>query len=79
MGASGIGFALGLWHRATDQRGALFIVKGRPGIEVVISIAVIVGLAGYALWGFIRTIFDLRRGDDVAGIRRAAGGLPRAA
>jgi hypothetical protein len=74
MGASGIGFALGVWHRATDQRGALFMVKGRPGIEVAVSIAVIVGLAGYALWGFIRAIFDpLRKGHDADGIAARLG------
>lgn len=73
MGVFGIGFAIGVWHTTTDQRGALYLLKGNP-LVVVIFIAVIIGLSGYSLWGFVRAIYDpLHRGDDVQGIAARLG------
>jgi hypothetical protein len=69
MGVFGIGFALGVWHQTTDQRGALYLLRTRPVVQLVVLGAVIVGLAGYSLWGFIRAIYDpLHRGDEPQGI-----------
>ncbi|MDQ6747851.1 MAG: DUF1206 domain-containing protein [Candidatus Dormibacteraeota bacterium] len=69
MGAFAMGFALGVWHQTTDQRGALYLLRTQPEVEIVVLGAVIVGLAGYALWGFIRAIYDpLRRGNEPQGI-----------
>ena len=68
MGATGIGFALGVWQRTTDQRGALSLLNGNP-LKVVAVVAVIAGLAAYSLWGFIRAMYDpLHRGDKPQGV-----------
>jgi hypothetical protein len=73
MGVFGIGFAVGAWQTTTDQRGALYLLKGNP-VLVLIFIAVIIGLSGYSLWGFVRAIYDpLHRGDDVLGIAARLG------
>ena len=68
MGASGMGFALGIWHRTTDQRGALQLLEGNP-LKTVAVVAVVAGLAAYSLWGFVRAVYDpLHRGDQPQGI-----------
>jgi hypothetical protein len=54
--------------RQADQQDTLVAVAGFP-LGRVLLLAVIAFLAAYALWGFIRAIYDpLRRGDDAKGI-----------
>jgi hypothetical protein len=73
MGAFGMGFAIGVWHQTTDQRGALYLLAGSP-FKIVIFGAVIIGLVGYSAWGFLRAIFDpLHRGDEPTGIAARLG------
>ena len=73
MGVFGMGFAIGVFHQTTDQRGALYLLGGNP-FKVVIFGAVIIGLAGYSAWGFLRAIFDpLHRGEDATGIAARLG------
>ncbi|GAC1334064.1 MAG: hypothetical protein NVSMB17_15270 [Candidatus Dormibacteria bacterium] len=68
MGVAAMGFALGLWQKTVDQRGALELLEGNP-LKVFVVIAVIAGLAAYSLWGFVRAIYDpLHRGDEPQGI-----------
>ncbi|HEY8739298.1 MAG TPA: DUF1206 domain-containing protein [Candidatus Dormibacteraeota bacterium] len=74
MGVFGVGFSVGIWHQTTDQRGALYLVRTLPVLEVVLLGVVIVGLAGYSAWGFIRAVYDpLNRGDEAAGIAARLG------
>jgi hypothetical protein len=73
MGTLAFGLALGIGGIATDQSGSLVILSGGPAGKVVL-IAVIAGLSAYAIWGFVRAIFDpLHRGDDAVGIAERLG------
>lgn len=65
--------ALGHGGQPTDQTGALAAIAHEPYGRVLLS-AIVVGLVGFSLWGFIRAIFDpLRRGDDTSGIIERIG------
>lgn len=68
MGALALGLALGVGGLATDQSGSLvFLTSGPLGKLMLLGVAV--GLAAYAIWGFVRAIFDpLNRGQDARGI-----------
>lgn len=73
MGALALGLALGIGGRATDPTGSLILIT-QNGAGKVLLIGVIVGLAAYALWGFVRAIFDpLHRGDKPSGIMERLG------
>jgi hypothetical protein len=73
MGALALGLALGVGGSATDQTGSLVLLTANPAGRVVL-LAVILGLGAYALWGFVRAIFDpLHRGDDPPGIAERLG------
>jgi uncharacterized protein DUF1206 len=73
MGAFALGLALGFGGTATDPSGTLVILTDGPTGGVIL-VAVIVGLAAYSLWGFVRAVFDpLHRGDDAAGIAQRLG------
>jgi len=68
MGVLAMGVAIGASTDTTDQRGLAYLVGHNPFGGALLAVA-IVGLAAYALWGFVRAIYDpLRRGDDAAGI-----------
>lgn len=59
--------------KATDQKGSLLVIIGAPFGRVVL-IAFIVGLGAYAIWGFVRAIYDpLHRGKDANGIVQRLG------
>ena len=73
MGAFALGLALGLGGTATDPSGTLVILTGGPAGKFLL-IAVVVGLGAYAIWGFVRAIFDpLHRGHEPTGIAQRLG------
>lgn len=52
----------------TDQNGAMAAVAAQPFGKLLL-IAMVIGLIGFSLWGFVRAIFDpLGRGSDRKGI-----------
>ena len=73
MGGLALGVALGIGGKATDQSGSLLWLTGNSAGKFLL-LAVVVGLAAYSLWGFVRAIFDpLHRGDDPPGIAQRLG------
>ena len=59
--------------QATDLSGSMVFLIGNPFGKLVL-IVVIVGLAAYSLWGFIRAIYDpLHRGSDASGYMARLG------
>ena len=73
MGALALGVALGVGGTATDQSGSLVILTSGPFGRVLL-LAVAIGIGAYAVWGFVRAIFDpLNRGDDPPGIAERLG------
>ena len=57
----------------TDQNGALATVAAQPFGRLLL-IAMVIGLIGFSLWGFVRAIFDpLDRGSDKKGIMARLG------
>ena len=73
MGTFALGLAIGRGGIATDPSGSLVILTGGPA-GTVLLFAVVIGLGAYALWGFVRAIFDpLHRGKDAAGIAERLG------
>ncbi len=66
MGVLAIGLALGR-SGATDQKGSLKLLTGIAGSVggEILLVAIVVALAGYALWSIFCAIFDpLGQGDD---------------
>jgi hypothetical protein len=75
MGLLALGIALGVGGAALDQRGGLLFLASF-GYGKAILIVFIVALAGYALWGFVRALFDpLHRGSDPSGLTQRLGYL----
>jgi hypothetical protein len=73
MGALALGLALGFGGTATDPSGTLVILTKFPASKVLL-VAVVIGLGAYAIWGFVRAIFDpLHRGRDASGIMQRLG------
>ena len=73
MGALALGLALGIGGRATDPSGSLVLIT-QNGAGKLLLLGVVVGLAAYACWGFVRAIFDpLGRGHDAHGIADRLG------
>ena len=59
--------------QATDLTGSLVYLIGQPFGKLVLYVMVI-GLAAYSVWGFIRAIFDpLHRGSDASGYLERLG------
>jgi uncharacterized protein DUF1206 len=59
--------------KATDLSGSLVWLIGNP-LGKFVLIVVIIGLVAYAVWGFIRAIYDpLHRGRDAKGIMARVG------
>ena len=72
-GTLALGVALGIGGMATDQSGSLVILTRGPWGRMLL-VAVALGLGAYAIWGFVRAIFDpLHRGDDPPGIAERLG------
>jgi hypothetical protein len=73
MGVLALGLALGIGGAATDQSGSLLVITGNP-LGKIVLLCVVVGLVAYAVWGFVRAIFDpLNRGDKAPGIAERLG------
>ena len=59
--------------QATDLSGSMVFLIGNP-LGKLVLIVVIVGLAAYSVWGFIRAIYDpLHRGSDASGYMARLG------
>jgi hypothetical protein len=59
--------------KATDLSGSLVWLIGNP-LGKVVLIVTIIGLVAYAIWGFVRAIYDpLHRGRDAKGITARIG------
>jgi hypothetical protein len=59
--------------QATDLTGSLVFLIGQPFGKLVLYL-MIIGLAAYSIWGFIRAIFDpLHRGSDASGYLERLG------
>src|SRR5512135_3671617 len=68
IGVLALQLALGTGGKATTQSGAIALLGSQPFGKILL-ILMVVGLASYALWGFVRAIFDpLHRGNDSKGI-----------
>jgi uncharacterized protein DUF1206 len=73
MGVLALGLAVGLGGTATDPSGTLVILTNVPAGKIFL-VAVVIGLGAYAIWGFVRAIFDpLHRGRDTGGIIQRLG------
>ncbi len=75
MGLLALGIAVGIGGRPVDQRGGLvFLADNAFGKGVLIVF--VVALGAYAVWGFVRAIFDpLHRGSDPSGLAQRLGYL----
>jgi Domain of Unknown Function (DUF1206) len=74
MGILVLRIALGIGGgQATDLSGSMVYVIGNPFGKLVL-IVVVIGLAAYSLWGFVRAIYDpLHRGSDASGYMARLG------
>src|SRR5579872_5597734 len=69
MGLIAFGLALGLAGQPVDQSGSLVTIASNPAGGIVL-----IGVAAYSLWGFVRAIYDpLHRGDDASGVAERLG------
>jgi hypothetical protein len=68
MGSLALQLAMGAGGQAADPIGALRLIARQPYGKVLL-VAMVVGLAGYSLWGLVRALFDpLRKGHDLKGL-----------
>jgi hypothetical protein len=73
IGALALQLALGAGGATATPKSAIDLI-GRQPLGQFLLIIVALGLTGYALWGFIRAIFDpLHRGSDAHGLLDRAG------
>ncbi len=73
MGLLALGLALRIGGTATDPSGSLVAITGNP-LGRPLLVVVVLGLAAYSVWGFVRAIFDpLHRGSDAGGIAERLG------
>ncbi len=75
IGTLAVQLAMGAGGATTDQTGAIAVIGAQP-MGKILLLLVVVGLAGYSLWGFVRAIFDpLGRGTKMKGIVERIGFL----
>jgi hypothetical protein len=75
MGLLALGVALGIGGQATDQKGGLVLLADSP-VGGPMLVALVIGLAAYAIWGFVRAVLDpLHRGRDAGGLAQRLGYL----
>jgi hypothetical protein len=68
MGVLALELAFGLGASPGDQRKSLYLLAGNP-LGGILMVVVVLALAAYSLWGFVRAIYDpLGRGNDPPGI-----------
>jgi hypothetical protein len=68
MGVLALELAFGVGATTGDQRKSLYLLAGNPLGGVFLAV-VVVSLAAYSLWGFVRAIYDpLGRGKDAPGL-----------
>src|ERR1700694_5214239 len=68
MGVLALELAFGVGATPGDQRKSLYLLAGNP-LGGVFLLVVVIALAAYSLWGFVRAIYDpLGRGKDPPGI-----------
>jgi len=74
MGLLALGVALGIvGGQTTDLSGSLVFLTANPFGKLTL-VVVVVGLAAYSLWGFIRAIYDpLHRGKGASGYAARLG------
>ena len=74
MGLLALGVALGIvGGQTTDLSGSLVFLNANP-VGKLLLVVVVVGLASYSLWGFIRAIYDpLHRGKGASGYAARLG------
>lgn len=73
MGLFALGLALGIGGKATDPSGSIVLITGNAAGKILL-LAIVIGLGAYALWGFVRAIFDpLHRGDSPTGLAERLG------
>jgi len=74
MGLLALGVALGIvGGQTTDLPGSLVFLTANPFGKLTL-VVVVVGLAAYSLWGFIRAIYDpLHRGKGASGYAARLG------
>ncbi|MDQ2809192.1 MAG: DUF1206 domain-containing protein [Chloroflexota bacterium] len=65
--------ALGRGGAATDKSGAITVIGNQPFGKFLLLL-VVVGLIGYAIWGFVRALLDpMGKGTDAKGLAQRAG------
>jgi hypothetical protein len=75
MGYLALQLALGAGGKTADPVGALRLIAAQPYGKVIL-VAMIIGLAGYSLWGLVRALFDaLHKGSDAKGLAQRLGYL----
>lgn len=73
IGILALQLAMGVGGAATTQAGAIAVLGSQPFGKFLLLLMVL-GLASYSLWGFVRAIFDpLHRGNDLKGIGARIG------
>jgi len=75
MGSLALQLAMGAGGQAADPLGALRLIARQPYGKVLL-VAMVVGLAGYSLWGLVRALFDpLNKGHNAKGLATRASYL----
>jgi len=73
VGLLAVQVALGRGGAATDKSGAITAIGNEPFGQLLLALLV-VGLIGYALWGFVRALLDpLGKGSNAKGLAQRAG------
>jgi hypothetical protein len=75
VGLLAFGLVLGVGGSTTDKHGALAAIGDTPFGKILL-VLIVVGLAGYSLWGFVRAFLDqLDKGNGPKGLVTRAGYL----
>jgi hypothetical protein len=75
MGGLALQLVTGSGGKTSDPVGALKFIAGQPYGKTLL-VVMIIGLAGYSFWGFMRGLFDaLGKGSDAKGLIQRVGYL----